>query len=54
MQALCAELGAVVAQKQDGEFRVMMYASRSLTAVERRYSQDVEPFLPALNVVYCV
>ena len=33
------ELGAVLAQKQGGEFRVIMYASRSLTNVERRYSQ---------------
>lgn len=32
-------LGAVLAQKQKGEFRVIMYASRSLTEVERRYSQ---------------
>ena len=32
-------LGAVLAQKQLGEFRVIMYASRSLTEVERRYSQ---------------
>ena len=32
-------LGAVLAQKQQGEFRVIMYASRSLTEVERRYSQ---------------
>ena len=29
-------LGAVLAQKQQGEFRVIMYASRSLTKVERR------------------
>ena len=32
-------LGAVLAQKQQGEFRVIMFASRSLTEVERRYSQ---------------
>ena len=32
-------LGAVLAQKQQGEFRVIMYASPSLTKVERRYSQ---------------
>ena len=32
-------LGAILAQKQQGEFRVIMYASRSLTEVERRYSQ---------------
>ena len=32
-------LGAVLVQKQQGEFRVIMYASRSLTEVERRYSQ---------------
>ena len=31
--------GAVLAQKQEREFRVIMYASRSLTEVERRYSQ---------------
>ena len=32
-------LGAVLAQKQGGEFRVIMYARRSLTDVQRRYSQ---------------
>ena len=32
-------LGAVLAQKQGGEFRVIMYAGRSLTDVECRYSQ---------------
>ena len=32
-------LGAVLAQKQGDEFRVIMYAGRSLTDVERRYSQ---------------
>ena len=31
--------GAVLAQKQQGEFRVIMYASRTLTEVERRHSQ---------------
>ena len=30
-------LGAVLAQKQQGEFRVIMYASRSLREVKRRY-----------------
>ena len=32
-------LGAVLIQEQDGEERVISYASRSLTSVERRYSQ---------------
>ena len=32
-------LGAVLIQEQDGEERVVSYASRSLTSVERRYSQ---------------
>ena len=32
-------LGAVLVQKQQGQHRVISYASRSLTDVERRYSQ---------------
>ena len=40
-------LGGVLAQKQQGEFRVIMYASRSLTEVERRYSQT-EPEVLAI------
>ncbi|XP_078309584.1 uncharacterized protein LOC144617972 [Crassostrea virginica] len=32
-------LGAVLVQEQDGEFRVISYASRSLSDTERRYSQ---------------
>ena len=32
-------LGAVLAQEQNGQWRPVYYASRSLTAVERRYSQ---------------
>ena len=32
-------LGAVLTQLQDGAWRVVSYASRNLTAVERRYSQ---------------
>ena len=32
-------LGAVLVQKQQGQHRVISYASRSLTEVERRYSQ---------------
>ena len=32
-------LGAVLAQKHGDDYRVIMYASRSLTDVERRYSQ---------------
>jgi len=32
-------LGAVLTQLQDGQWRVVSYASRSLTDVERRYSQ---------------
>ena len=32
-------LGAVLTQLQDGQWRVVAYASRNLTAVERRYSQ---------------
>ena len=32
-------LGAVLAQEQNGNWRPVYYASRSLTAVERRYSQ---------------
>ena len=32
-------LGAVLTQKQQGEFRDIMYASRSLTEAERRYCQ---------------
>lgn len=31
-------LGAVLSQKQDGEIRVLAYASRSLTQPERRYN----------------
>ena len=34
-------LGAVLTQKQQGEFRVIKYASRSLTEVEPRHSQTV-------------
>ena len=32
-------LGAVLAQQQGSDYRVIMYASRTLTDVERRYSQ---------------
>jgi len=32
-------LGAVIVQRQNDEYRVIAYASRSLTDVERRYSQ---------------
>ena len=32
-------LGAVLTQLQEGQWRVVAYASRNLTAVERRYSQ---------------
>ena len=32
-------LGAVLVQEQEGEFRVISYASRSLSDTERRYSQ---------------
>ena len=32
-------LGAVLAQKQGNEYRIICYASRSLTDVEKRYSQ---------------
>ena len=32
-------LGAIVIQEQAGNKRVVAYASRSLTAVERRYSE---------------
>ena len=32
-------LGAVLVQEQNGNWRPVYYASRSLTAVERRYSQ---------------
>ena len=38
-------LGAVLAQKQGGELRVIMYASRSLTDVQRRYSQTEQEVL---------
>ena len=32
-------LGAVLVEEQNGNWRPVYYASRSLTAVERRYSQ---------------
>ncbi|MCG8113536.1 MAG: RNase H-like domain-containing protein, partial [Candidatus Thiodiazotropha taylori] len=32
-------LGALLVQEQEGEYRVICYASRSLTDIERRYSQ---------------
>ena len=32
-------LGAVLVQHQQGEYRVVCYASKSLTDIERRYSQ---------------
>ena len=32
-------LGAILEQKQNGNFRPVAYASRTLNAVERRYSQ---------------
>ncbi|KAK3717696.1 hypothetical protein QZH41_001100 [Actinostola sp. cb2023] len=32
-------LGAILSQEHDGEYRVVSYASRSLTSVEKRYSQ---------------
>lgn len=38
-------LGAVLARKQGGEFRVIMYASRSLTDVEHKYSQTEQEAL---------
>ena len=34
-------LGAVLAQEQGGTWRAVLYASRSLTDMERRYSQHV-------------
>ena len=37
--ASAVKLGAVFVQEQVGEYRVICYASRSLTDVERRYSQ---------------
>ena len=37
--ASSVELRAVLAQKQEVEFRVIMYTSRSVTDAERRYSQ---------------
>ena len=42
-------LGAVLAQKQQGEFKVIMDASRSLTEVERRYSQTERKALAILS-----
>ena len=38
-------LGAVLVQKQKGEKRVISYASRSLTDVDRRYSQTEKEVL---------
>ena len=32
-------LGAVLVQKKNNEYKVICYASRSLTAIERKYSQ---------------
>ncbi|KAK3733402.1 hypothetical protein QZH41_002706 [Actinostola sp. cb2023] len=32
-------LGAILSQEHDGEYRVVSYASRSLTSVKKRYSQ---------------
>lgn len=32
-------LGAVLVQKQNNEYKIICYASRSLTAIERKYSQ---------------
>ena len=42
-------LGAVLVQKQDGVWRPVAYASRSLAAVERRYSQTKRE---ALGIVW--
>ena len=38
-------LGAVLTQQQDGVWRVVSYALRSLTEVERRYSQTEKEVL---------
>ena len=35
-------LGAVLAQGKGGEYRVVSYASRSLTNTEKRYSQTAK------------
>ena len=43
------ELGAVLVQKQKGEFVVIAYASRSLTDIETRYSQTEKE---ALGIVW--
>lgn len=42
-------LGGVLVQKQGSEYRVIMYASRSLSDVERRYSQTEKE---ALGIVW--
>ena len=38
-------LGAVLVQEQQGELRVISYASRSLSHTERRYSQTEKEVL---------
>jgi hypothetical protein len=42
-------LGAVLVQKQNNEYKVICYASRSLTAIERKYYQTE---MEALGLVW--
>ena len=46
-------LGAVLVQKQGEDYKIICYASRSLSDIERRYSQTEKEALGLVWVVRC-